>query len=98
MDIDESGVERLVSHKVLDSQKVSSVFIEMGTKGMAEGMAGDPVFPAEGLFVGPHMPHDIKRVNRPGRIRLLRKKPVVRAAIFKPVLGEDIRAFCERRA
>lgn len=93
MDIDESGVQCLVSYKVLDSQKVSSVFIEMGIKGMAEGMAGNLVFPAEGLFVDPHMPNDIKRVNRPGRICLLRKKTVARAAIFKPVLGEDIQGF-----
>lgn len=32
MDIDESGVQRLMPHKIFDGQKVRPIFIEMGTK------------------------------------------------------------------
>ena len=47
MDIEQSGVQGFMSHKVFDRQEVSAVFIEMGTKRMPERMAGDPVFPVE---------------------------------------------------
>ena len=54
MDIDESGIQRLMPHKIFDGQKVRPIFIEMGTKSMPEGMAGDPMLPSKGSFMGPH--------------------------------------------
>ena len=75
MDIEQGRIQGSVPHKVFDSQKVSPVFIEMGAKGMAEGMAGEPVFPAKGIFMGPHMTADIKSINGTGRICLFREKP-----------------------
>ena len=67
MDIDESGVQRLMPHKIFDGQKVRPIFIEMGTKSMPEGMAGDPMLPSKGSFMGPHMAADLKGVDRAGR-------------------------------
>lgn len=52
MDIDESGIQRLMPHKIFDGQKVRPIFIEMGTKSMPEGMAGDPMLPSKGSFMG----------------------------------------------
>lgn len=82
-----------MSHKGFDRQEVSAVFIEMGTKRMPERMAGDPVFPAEGIFMCAHMAHDIKGINRAGRIRLFWKKPAGWAVISKPVFRKDVQCF-----
>lgn len=89
----ESGVQGFMSHKGFDRQEVSAVFIEMGTKRMPERMAGDPVFPAEGIFMCAHMAHDIKGINRAGRIRLFWKKPAGWAVISKPVFRKDVQCF-----
>lgn len=89
----ESGVQGFMSHKGFDRQEVSAVFIEMGTKRMPERMAGDPVFPAEGIFMCAHMAHDIKGIDRAGRIRLFWKKPAGWAVISKPVFRKDVQCF-----
>jgi hypothetical protein len=51
MDIDHGGVQGLVAHEMLDCEKVGTVLIKVGAEGMAEGMAGDAVLPAETLFM-----------------------------------------------
>ena len=93
MDIEQSGVQGFMSHKGFDRQEVSAVFIEMGTKRMPERMAGDPVFPAEGIFMCAHMAHDIKGINRAGRIRLFWKKTAGWAVISIPVFRKDFQCF-----
>ena len=92
VDIEQGSIQGSVPHKVFDSQKVSPVFIEMGAKGMAEGMAGEPVFPAKGIFMGPHMTADIKSINGTGRICLFREKPPGWSIVCKPVFGKDIKS------
>ena len=77
-------------HQIFNCQKIRPVFIKVCSESMTERVAGKPVFPAEGLFVGTHMPRDIKSINRPGRIRLFRKKPAGGTAVCKPVVSEDI--------
>ena len=68
-----------MSHKGFDRQEVSAVFIEMGTKRMPERMAGDPVFPAEGIFMCAHMAHDIKvSIGREGSVCFEKSQPVGR--------------------
>ena len=79
MDIDESGVQRLMPHKIFDGQKVRPIFIEMGTKSMPEGMAGDPMLPSKGSFMGPHMAADIKgREGNVTKLRLLYDKNIIK--------------------
>lgn len=90
MDIDESGIQRLMPHKIFDGQKVRPIFIEMGTKSMPEGMAGDPMLPSKGSFMDPHMAADIKGVDWAGRICLFREKPSGWTAVCKPVPGKDV--------
>lgn len=45
-----------MSHKSPDGKQVSPIFLQMCTKSMAEGMTGEPVFPAEPFLVGMDMP------------------------------------------
>ena len=56
MHIDGSGRQRLMSHKSLNGKQIHAVLIEMGSKSMAEGMAGNPVFPAQPVFMCMDMP------------------------------------------
>lgn len=93
MDIDQGRVEGLMSHKVLDRQKIRAVFIQMGSESMSEGMAGKPVFPAKGILMGPHVPADIKSINWTCGVCLFWEKPFFRAAGMEPVLRENIQGF-----
>ena len=82
-----------MSHKVFNRQEVSAVFIEMGAKGMTERMAGEAVLPARGILMGAHMAHDVKGINRAGRIRLFWEKPSGWPVVSKPVFGKDVQGF-----
>ena len=92
VDIEQGRIQGSVPHKVFDSQKVSPVFIEMGAKGMAEGMAGEPVFPAKGIFMGPHRTADIKKYQWDGKDLSVREKPPGWSIVCKPVFGKDIKS------
>lgn len=90
MDIDGGGGEGSVSKISLDGQKISSVFIKMSTKSMAERMTGDTSWPPEPVFVFMNVPGQKKGIDRALGICLFRKEPSFRLAIFKPVLSKDI--------
>ena len=54
------------------------------------------MFPAEGIFMCAHMAHDIKGINRAGRIRLFWKKPAGWSVISKPVFRKDVQCFLRK--
>jgi len=51
MDINHGGIQGSMAHKFSDHKQIVAVFIKVGAEGMAEGMAGDAVLPAETLFM-----------------------------------------------
>ncbi len=65
MDIDCGRVYGFMSKQGFNGKKVCSVFIKMGTKSMAECMAGNPVFPPQLLFVQGNVMWDMLMVQRP---------------------------------
>ena len=89
MDIDHSGIEGFMPHKVFYGQEIHTVFIKMSTKGVPEGMAGDPVGPAEFILMVMDMPGDKEGINGPFRVILFRKEPAGWLSAGKPVLCED---------
>lgn len=98
MNIEQSRIQGLMSHKIFDGQQVCPIFIKIGSESMPERMACDPVLPAERFFIGANMLHDVKGINIPGRIGLFWEKPAAGKSVFKPVLCENIQSFWERMA
>lgn len=47
MDIDNRGINGFMAHKCFYGKQVRTIFIKVGTKGMTEGMAGEPFFPSK---------------------------------------------------
>lgn len=45
-----------MTEKGFDGQKIRAVFIQVGTKGMPEGVTGEPLLPAKAFFMGMDMP------------------------------------------
>ena len=93
MDIDGGGTERSMTEKSLDSHEIHTIFIEMSTESMTEGMAGETVRPAEALFVIKNMTRDIESIHRTIFLSDLREKPVHGPAAFPPVLGKDLESI-----
>ena len=93
MDIDQGRIQGSVSHEVFNGQQVCPVFIKVGAESVAERMAGEPVLPAKGIFVCPHVTADIKGINGPGRIGLFREEPAGWTPVSKPVVREEIQSF-----
>ena len=56
VDIYRSGIQGFMSHKSFYGKQIRSIFIQMCTKSMAEGMAGKPAFPAQPVLVGVDVP------------------------------------------
>lgn len=77
----------------LDSEKVRSVLIKVSAKSMPERMTGDPVRPAQSVFVCMDVTSQKKSVNRERGIGLFRKKPSLWSVIFKPVFRKDIQSI-----
>ena len=51
MNINEGRGKRLVAKKLLYGEEVGTILIKVGSERMAEGMAGEFLFPAKFLFV-----------------------------------------------
>ena len=51
MDIDDGGMDGLMSQECLDGEQVRAILVKVGAKGMAEGMAGDAFWPAQAAFM-----------------------------------------------
>lgn len=92
MNIDGCGSQRLMPKISLNSKKISSIFIEMRAKCMAERMAGDTPWPSESVFMLVDMPGKKKGVNRTIRVVLFWEQPSSRSVIFKPVFSKDIQS------
>lgn len=63
MDVDHSGIQRLVAHEMLNCEQISPVLIKVRAEGMAEGMTGDAMLPAEAFFMGMNMPCKIESID-----------------------------------
>lgn len=93
MNIEQGRIQVLMFHKIFNGQQICPIFIKVGSEGMPERTACDPVLPAERFFMGAHMPHDVKVINRPGRIGLFWKKPAAETSVFKLILCENIQSM-----
>lgn len=78
-------------HKSFYGKQVGSVLIQVGTKGVAEGMASKPVRPSQPVLVGMDMPGKKKSVNGAVISALFWKKKPHWPAAFKPVPGKKIK-------
>ena len=56
VDVDRGGLQGFMTHKSFYGKQIRSVFIQVCTKSMAEGMAGKPVFPAQSVLMGVDVP------------------------------------------
>ena len=67
----------------------------MCAKGVPEGVAGDPFWPAKAFLVLMDMPGKIVGVDRFVRVTFLGtgKKPACRSAAFKPVLRQQVQGI-----
>lgn len=92
MYIDHSGFQGFMPQKGFDRKKIGSIFIQMRTKGVTEGMAGDPLRPAKLFFVFVDVPGKVIRIDGFVRVSFLgtREKPAAGPAAGKPVLSEQI--------
>lgn len=79
-----------MSKESLDGKEVGAILIEVGAKSMAEGMAGEPVFPAEAVLMGMDMPGKEKGINGPVFPVLLREEKAAGSAVSEPVFGEQV--------
>lgn len=52
MDIDRGGIQGFMAKQRFDGEQIRSIFVKMGTKSMAERMAGEPMFQAKGGLHG----------------------------------------------
>ena len=92
MNINRGGIQGFMPKQSFDGEQVGTVFIKVGTKSMAERVAGKAYFPSKTSFMFMDMSGKVKGVNRLVRISLLGKEPAGRPAVLKPVLSEDIQS------
>ena len=90
VDIERGRKQRFMPHKRLDRQKIRAVFVKMRTKGMAKGMAGEPVRPAKTFLVSPDVLCEKGRGNGKALIALAREKKLSGFAADIPVAGQKI--------
>ena len=76
--------------KGLYGKQVNTVFIEVGPQGVAEGMAGDAVRPAEFLFMPCDPPGKVERVYGLVRVFCLVEEVSHGPAALEPVLCEQV--------
>ena len=89
MNIDRRAMNGTVAQMLLNHQKVSPLLVEMGGKGMAEGVGSHGTGPSQPLKV--FLDIDTSRVGGNGRIRFSAwEKPSSRFAVSSPIGGEDI--------
>lgn len=78
---------------LLDEVKVSAIFIQMCSEGMAECVAGETMLPAKFVFFGSNELVDGKRSHRAVRMITVGKEEAVRPAVLEPVLCQDIQCI-----
>lgn len=82
-----------MAHKVLNGKQVSSIFIKACAKSMPKRMGGQPVLPAQALFMGGHPTHNIIGMGRTSGIPLGRKEPVCWPFKSEPIFCQDIQSI-----
>lgn len=90
MDVDRGGMQGFMTHKRFYGKQIGSVFIQVSAKSMAEGMTGEPPFPAQPVLVCMDMPGKEEGVDGSVPAALLWEKISHRPAAFKPVPGQQI--------
>lgn len=93
MHVNGGGVQGFMPKESLDGKQVGTILVKMGAEGMAEGMAGQTVWPAKPLLVGMDMSGEIEGVDGLVSTMLFWKEPVCGSAVSKPVLGQDGKSF-----
>ena len=89
MNIDRCAVNGTVAQMLLDHQEIRPLLIEMGGKGMPEGVGSHGTGPSQPLKVLPDI--NASRVGGDGRPRFSAwEKPFHRFAVSSPIVGEDI--------
>lgn len=91
MDIDDGGMDGLMSQECLDGEQVRAILVKVGAKGMAEGMAGDAFWPAQAAFMCMDVPGKEKGVNGFVPAGLLWEKVSLGTAAGEPVLCKDVK-------
>ena len=94
MDVDRGGMQGFMTHKRFYGKQIGSVFIQVSAKSMAEGMTGEPPFPAQPVLVCMDMPGKEKGVNGPVLSVLLGEKISPGLSVLKPVLGKQVKSGC----
>ena len=89
VDIEGSGIQGFVAHKGLYGHKIHPVLVEMGTEGMAEGVAGKTFGPSKLLFGLMDMPGEEEGINGVRRDPLFWEEPSSWPAACEPVLRKD---------
>ena len=96
VDIDRGGMQGFMSHKSFYGKQIRSIFIQMCTKSMAEGMAGKPALPSQPVLVGMDVPREEEGINRSVLTALLREEISHRTVTFKPILCQKVKG-CFRK-
>lgn len=63
MDIDGCGFQRFMAKQCFYGNKINTIFVEMCSKSMPKGMAGDAFRPSEFCLVFCDMSGEIKGIN-----------------------------------
>jgi len=88
MDINRRAVNGTVAQMFLNHQKVSPLLVEMGGKGMAEGVGSNGTSPSQPLKV--LLDINASRVSGDGKPQFSAwKKPFPRFAVSLPIVGEN---------
>lgn len=90
MYINGSRIQGFMPKEGLDCEKIRTIFIEMGTKSVAERVAGKAMVPAKSGFPGKKgLIYGVRNHVLFG-VAVLRKKPTHRSAAGSPVIGKDL--------
>ena len=91
MDIDRRAVDGTMAQMLLNHQEVSPLLVEMGGKGMPEGVGSHGTGPSQPLKVLPDI--HASRVGGDGKPQFSTgEKPFSRFAVSSPIVGEDIQS------
>ncbi len=87
VDVECGGLQRLMSHQGFDGQKIRTIFVKMGTKGMSKGMTSEPAWQTKTLFMGTDVLCEKGRSNGKVLISLAGEKELSGFAADMPVAG-----------
>ena len=91
MDIDDSGMDRLMSQKRFYGEQVGAVLVKVCAKSMAERVAGDAQGPAQAALMFMDVPGKEEGVDWLVPARLLWEEIPPGTAAGKPVLCQDVK-------